>query len=173
MTIAFDFNDLLAYTDWEREQWHAWFRENGAKTLALDLGPNNTGRIQTIGELIRHIFSAEKRYCQRARQVPLDDTSTIPTDDVDALFAFGAESRRTMRDLLAEFRDWHSPREMTIGPNSRVFNSRKMVLQAVTHEIRHWAQIATILRQAGYKPGPRDLLFSPLFESNAPTSALT
>ncbi|HEY6219402.1 MAG TPA: DinB family protein [Gemmatimonadaceae bacterium] len=172
MTIAFDFNDLLAYTDWEREQWYAWFREQGADVLARDLGPNTTGRIQTIGELIRHIFSAEKRYCERARKETLSDTSTIPADDVEALFAFGNESRRCMRELLAGFDDWHTPREMVIGPNTRLFNSRKMILQAVTHEIRHWAQIATILRQAGYKVGPRDLLFSPLFESTAATPAL-
>ena len=62
MAIAFTFEDLLAYSDWERDEWHRWFRENGPGALAVDLGPNNAGRIQNVGELVRHIFSAEKRY---------------------------------------------------------------------------------------------------------------
>jgi uncharacterized damage-inducible protein DinB len=39
-----------------------------------------------------------------------------------------------------------------------------MVLQAVTHEIRHWAQVATLLRMSGRKPGSRDFLSSPVFD---------
>ena len=174
MTIIFGFDDLLSYTDWERAQWHAWFREQGPKALAVDLGANNTGRMKNVGELVRHIFSAEKRYVERALQVPLSDTSAIPADDVEALFDFGAMSRRSMRELLMTFpvSEWNAPREMAFGSNKWMVNSRKMILQAVTHEIRHWAQIATFLRQAGYSVGMRDLIASPLFPTEEGVSAL-
>jgi uncharacterized damage-inducible protein DinB len=33
-----------------------------------------------------------------------------------------------------------------------------MIVQAVTHELRHWAQVATFLRQAGYQPGVHDFI---------------
>ena len=171
MAIAFTLEDLLAYSDWERDEWHRWFRENGPDALSVDLGPNNNGRIRNVGELVRHIFSAEKRYVERCLQLPLTDTSAIAADDVEALFAFGMESRRALRELLASFPDaeWETPREMSFGTHSRMVTSRKMILQAVTHELRHWAHVAAFVRQAGYKPGFHDLIASPLFD--APVSA--
>jgi uncharacterized damage-inducible protein DinB len=167
MALAFTIDDLLAYSDWERSQWHEWFRDQGPGALAVDLGPNYRGRMRTVGELVRHIFSAEKRYVERCLQVPLTDTSAIAADDVEALFAFGAGSRRALRELLASFPDseWDAPREMSFGTHSRAVSSRKMILQAVTHELRHWAQVATFLRQAGHTPGFHDLIASPLFDA--------
>lgn len=160
MGFAFGIEDLLAYLEWDRSQWHAWFREQGRPALAVELGANNTGRIRNVGELVRHIFSAEKRYVQRSLQVPLMDTSAIPADDVEKLFAFGVESRRALRELLASFPDteWDAPREMSFDGHTRIVTSRKMIVQAVTHELRHWAQVATLLRQAGYKPGVHDFI---------------
>ena len=165
MPFAFGLEDLLAYSDWDRGQWHSWFRQNGA-ALGVDLGANNTGRIRNIGELVRHIFSAEKRYVERCLQVPLTDTAAVPADDVEALFAFGVDSRAALRDLLRSFDDanWDAPREMSFGTHTRIVTSRKMILQAITHELRHWAQVAAFLRQAGYKPGAHDLIAAPLFD---------
>jgi uncharacterized damage-inducible protein DinB len=167
MAIAFTLEDLLAYSDWEREEWRRWFRENGPDALSVDLGPNNSGRIRNVGELVRHIFSAERRYVERCLQLPLTDMSSIAADDVEALFAFGIESRRALRDLLASFPDseWEAPREMSFGTHSRMVTARKMILQAVTHELRHWAHVAAFVRQAGYKPGFHDLIASPLFDA--------
>ena len=160
MSFAFGIEDLLAYLDRDRSEWHEWFRKQGRVALAVELGAHNTGRIRTVGELVRHIFSAEKRYVQRSLQVPLMDTSAIPADDVEALFAFGIESRRALRELLVSFPDteWDAPREMSFDGHTRTVTSRKMVLQAITHELRHWAQVATFLRQAGYDPGVHDLI---------------
>lgn len=169
MPIAFTIEDLLAYSDWERAQWHEWFREQGPRTLAVDLGAHNAGRVRTIGELVRHIFSAEKRYVERCLQIALTDPSTISADDVDALFAFGIESRRALRELLASFPDaeWETPREMSFGTHGWTVTPRKMILQAITHELRHWAHVAAFLRQAGYEPGFHDLIASPLFDTSA------
>lgn len=160
MAFALGIEDLLRYLDRDRAQWHEWFRGQGPAALAVDLGANNTGRIRTVGELVRHIFSAERRYVQRCLQVPLTDTSVIPADDVEALFAVGAASRRALRELLASFpeSEWDAPREMSFDGHTRTVTSRRMILQAVTHELRHWAQVATFLRQAGYAPGVHDLI---------------
>ena len=172
MPIAFTLEDLLAYSDWERAQWHGWFREQGPGALAIDLGAHNEGRIRNIGELVRHIFSAELRYVERCLQVPLTDPSTISAEDVKTLFAFGAESRRALRELLTSFPDseWEAAREMSFGAHSWTVTPRKMIVQAITHELRHWAQVAVFLRQAGYKPGFHDLIASPLFDAPAAVS---
>ena len=160
MPFPFTLDDLLAYTDRDRAQWYAWFREHGPRALAVDLGANNTGRIKNVGELVRHIFSAEQRYVQRCLQVPLMDTSVIPADHVEALFEFGGQSRRALRELLASFPDaeWDAPRVMSFGDQTWDVTSRQMIVQAVTHELRHWAQVATFLRQAGYQPGSHDFI---------------
>ncbi len=166
MAFKFELAHLLDYTDWERAQWSAWFREHGPAALAVDLGPNSDGPVKTIGELVRHIFSAEKRYVDRIQGAPLTDAGAVPADDVGALFAFGQQGRESLRTLLATFptERWDVPQQVQIGKHSRSVTPRKLIAQAVTHEIRHWAQVATFLRMSGRKPGPRDFLVSPVFD---------
>jgi uncharacterized damage-inducible protein DinB len=167
-----DLSPLLEYSDWERSQWHAWFREQGPVALAVGLGPNGDGRIGTIGELVRHIFSAEQRYVDRIQGTPLTDTVAAPADDIEALFGFGRRTRESLRALLAALptSQWDVPQEIKIGTRSRSVTPRKMVWQAVTHEIRHWAQVATFLRMSGRNPGPHDLLVSPVFDKADPAA---
>jgi uncharacterized damage-inducible protein DinB len=166
MAFTFELAHLLDYTDWERSQWRAWFLEHGPGALAVDLGPNGDGRINTIGELVRHIFSAEQRYVDRIQGAPLTDTAIVPPDDVEALFQFGRQSRASLRAVLTAFptERWDVPQQIQMGKHTRSVTPRKMIAQAVTHEIRHWAQVATLLRMSGRKPGPRDLLASPVFD---------
>ena len=167
MSFPFSLDDLLGYSDWDRAQWRACFLQLGPGALALSLGPNTDGRFATVGELVRHIFSAETRYVERVRMAPLTDTSVIPAGDVEALFEFGQASRRALRDLLVTFPDagWGDPREMQVGKYTITVTARAMIVQTVTHELRHWAQIATLLRQAGYASGMHDYLLSPLSSS--------
>jgi uncharacterized damage-inducible protein DinB len=173
MPLTFEFRHLLEYTDWDRAQWEAWFRGQGPAALAVGLGPNGDGRITNVGELVRHIFSAEQRYTERIRGVPLTDTSTVPPHDVEALFEFGRQSRRALRALVADLppERWDEAKEMQIGRFKVAVSPRTMIVQAVTHEIRHWAQIAAFLRMDGRKPGTHDFLVSPVFAPDSATGA--
>lgn len=166
MTVTSQVEYLLDYTDWDRAQWETWFREQGPGALAVGLGPNAEGRIANIGELVRHIFSAELRYSERIKELTVSDTSGVSSNDVDALFAFGRESRQKMRKVLRDFPadGWDRPREIQFGPNKRTVTPKTLLLQSVTHEIRHWAQIATLLRIEGRKSGMHDFLVSGVFE---------
>jgi len=58
-------NHLLDYTEWQRKKWHDSLRKHGEQVLRISAGPNGDGRFEVIGDLIRHIFSAEKRYVER------------------------------------------------------------------------------------------------------------
>jgi uncharacterized damage-inducible protein DinB len=164
MTFPFSLDDLLAYSDWDRARWRDWFLEKGPGALSVGLGPNADGRFNTIGELIRHIFSAEKRYVERVLKVPLSDTSVVPAGDVEALFHLGQESRRALRELLATTpnTEWDTPREMQVGKQVLNVTARAMIIQTITHEVRHWAQIATLLRLAGHATGSHDYIASHL-----------
>ncbi|MGC2197204.1 MAG: hypothetical protein WA628_21180 [Terriglobales bacterium] len=66
MSIHISLDDLLDYTAWQREKWFEQLRKDGGNTLRISAGPNGDGRFQAIGELVRHIFSAEKTLCRAA-----------------------------------------------------------------------------------------------------------
>src|SRR5689334_19162001 len=100
MTLHLGFDDLLAYTDWDRENWHAFFRQNGDAALAVSAGPHGDGRMTTIGDVVKHIFGAEIRYVDRLSDRPLTDWAAMPSDNTEALFELGAKSRASLRHLL-------------------------------------------------------------------------
>jgi uncharacterized damage-inducible protein DinB len=95
---------------------------------------------------------------------PLTDPATIPADNVDALFAFGRQSRADLREFIATFpaQDWDVTQEFTILDNLVRVTLRKIVIHVVLHETRHWAQIATLLRLHGLKVEFHDFLGSPV-----------
>ena len=168
MSFAAAIEYLLEYTEWDRTGWSAYFRAQGPEVFAADLGPNSDGRIKNIGELVRHIFAAEKRYVERIRGLPLTDSADVPADDADALFELGRQSRESLRALVRELPEdaLNTPQEIQLTSMRRVVTPKTMIVQAVTHEIRHWAQIATLLRIKGRKTGPHDFLVSGIFERN-------
>jgi uncharacterized damage-inducible protein DinB len=88
------FNDLIEYTDWERQKWYDWFRQHGDQVLKISVGSHGDGRFKMMGDLVRHIFSAEKRYVERLSDRPLTDTASIPNDNLEALFEFAQSSRK-------------------------------------------------------------------------------
>lgn len=168
MTFESQVEYLLEYTEWDRGQWERYFREQGPEAFAVGVGANTDGRIANVGELVRHIFSAEQRYVERIQQLTLSDTSTVPANDVDALFDFGRRSRENLLQLLRDFPAelWAKPQEIQIGPSKRTVLPMTMVVQSLTHEIRHWAQLAMLLRMEGRKTGIHDFLVSGIFERN-------
>ena len=165
-SLASQISYLLDYTEWDRAQWEAWFRSESGGILGIDLGANADGRIANVGELVRHIFSAEQRYVDRIQELPITDTSVVPADDVDRLFDFGRQTRQRLRSLVDSFpaERWELPREVQIASHTRVVTPKTMLVQSVTHEIRHWAQLATLLRLAGRRTGAHDFLLSGVFE---------
>ena len=155
--------DLVDYTDWERGQWLVWLRQQKDSALQTSLGPHAAVRFTDVGDMIRHIFSAEKRYIERLTGRPITDTSSIPKQDVEALFSFGRESRAGLKDYIKTLpeAEWDMPIGMQIIKWSISASPRKIVMHVLIHEMRHWAQIATTLRLNGLKPDLHDFLFSP------------
>jgi uncharacterized damage-inducible protein DinB len=162
--LQLSFEELLAYTDWQRAQWHTILQQHGAAVLATSAGPHGDGRFEAVGDLIRHIFSAETRYVERLEGRALSDTATLPTDDLDRLFDFGRESRQKLRHFIDTFpaEQWDVPQEFSLLNSRLTATPRKILLHVVTHEIRHWAQVATLLRLSGVTGEMQDLVFSPV-----------
>jgi len=132
--------------------------------LRISAGPNGDGRFEVVGDLIRHIFSAEKRYVERLSGWALTDTASIPNDKIEALFEFGQQSRKGLKELLETFpaAQWDVPRELKILNFLVNATPRKIVTHVVMHEIRHWAQIGTLLRLNGFAGDFQDFPGSPV-----------
>jgi uncharacterized damage-inducible protein DinB len=157
-------SDLMAYTDWERDLWHGWLQQHGDGVLAITAGPHGDGRFQTIGDLVRHIFSAEKRYVERLSNRPITDTSAVPNNNVEALFDFGRQSRDDLRQFMKTFppENWDVPQDLSLMNKVLRLTPRKIMVHVLLHETRHWAQIGTLFRLNGLTGEFHDFLFSPV-----------
>jgi uncharacterized damage-inducible protein DinB len=162
--LSLSIDDLLEYTDWQRAAWFAFFRENPSR-LSLSGGPHGDGRFATIGDLAKHVLSAELRYVQRLNNVALSDFTAFDSTDLTFLETLSADSRRSLRQLLEDFpeQQWESPREFIILNRRVVTTPKKIVFHVLMHEVRHWAQIGTLCRVSGHAPQFQDFLASPVW----------
>lgn len=152
--------DLLEYTDWQRLTWREWLNEH-PHALAATCG----GRFEAVGDVVRHIFAAEKRYVDHLSGRPLTNPSGISSSDVDALFAFGRQSRAELRAFLETYPvgRWDEQQEMPfLNGSVLVASPRKIIVHVLMHEIRHWAQAATLCRLNELGLEPQDFIFSPV-----------
>ena len=63
--LTLSLNELLAYTEEEREKWRVWLLAH-PEALAIRMQPD--GRFATVGALVDHIFLVEERHLARLRQ---------------------------------------------------------------------------------------------------------
>jgi uncharacterized damage-inducible protein DinB len=162
-------NELLAYTDEERAKWEDWFATHGNDPLKfatpMDVHP-------TVSALILHCFWAELFYALWVRGEMLTEermkkeNEALATDDAFKIFAFGHSARAAMREFTnaATEGDWERTHEFE-GRGIRIEGpARKLIAHILIHEIRHWAQVAVVVRQHDLvPPGEHDLLFSQSF----------
>jgi uncharacterized damage-inducible protein DinB len=164
MPFQLSLNDLMEYTEWERAKWHDWMRRHGDSVLGISAGPHGDGRFESVGDLVRHIFAAEKRYIDRLSGRPLTDTASISRDNIEALFQFSRQSRKDLKEFVETFpaEKWDVPEDYKVLDYFLRATPRKIVVHILMHEIRHWAQIATVLRLNGLTDEFHDFLASPV-----------
>lgn len=158
---ALSFRDLLAYTGQETARWEEWLRAQDAAVLDVSLGD---AKWKTVGDLIFHVFVVERRYTERLHDEPATAYEAIPRGTLDEIFAIHRESRPRLERWVATApaEEWERVLTFqTITAGTMSASKRKIVAHALVHGIRHWAQIAMALRQAG-RPTPwmHDLLAS-------------
>jgi uncharacterized damage-inducible protein DinB len=164
--MQIDGNVLIGYTDWERQKWHDWLAQHSealkSEALKTSMGPH--GDNQTVGDVVKHIFSAEKRYIERLSDQPLTDTTSIPNGNLEALFELGQQSRQGLKDFIESFPvlSWDIPKDFEFVGWSLRATPKKIIIHFLTHEICHWAQIASLFRLNGFKSDFHDFIFSPV-----------
>jgi uncharacterized damage-inducible protein DinB len=159
LTLTYD--ELLRYTNGERDKWRGWFAEHPA---AIDAPLQTGGRFPTAGKLIDHIFLVERRHLQRLSGDPLSQDTGLTGNNAPPLFDYGASVRRELEQTIADLDDdvADQPRPVQVASGGEyMLTPRKLLFHVLLHEIRHWAQIALAVRLAGFEPpGQHDLFYS-------------
>jgi uncharacterized damage-inducible protein DinB len=139
------FDEFLAYSDEESQRWKQFFSRHPA---ALDLPLDIAG---TVRELVLHIFAVELFFANAVLGTTTVDPDELPTTTPDEIFAVNEKASGMFREFFAHAKpeDWMELVELArVGSKA---SKRKLVAQALTHSMRHWAQISTFLRQHGLK----------------------
>jgi uncharacterized damage-inducible protein DinB len=128
------------------------------------VGPHADSRFQSVGDLVKHIFSAETRYVERLSDKPLTETASISNDNLEFLFEFGQHGRKALAEFVGSFpvEQWDVLKEFDFFGGVLKATPKKIILHVLMHEVRHWAQIATLFRLNGLKGEFHDFLFSPV-----------
>jgi uncharacterized damage-inducible protein DinB len=158
MYLSFD--ELLRYTQEEREKWRSWLLMNSA-AIAVTVQPG--GRYPTVGRLIDHIFPAERRVLQRLAGERPSESTGLTGNNAPPLFDYGASVRRELEHYVQSLDDEAADQARTFEILDRQWSltPRKFLFHVLLHETRHWAQIALAVRLAGFEPpGQHDLLHS-------------
>lgn len=158
---ALTFRELLDYTREETGRWREWLSAQPDAVLATPIGE---GSRATVRDLVVHVFAVEMRYAQRLLGEPVTPYEALRTDTLDDVFGIAEEARGKLVRYLEGATDDGLRRVLTfetLTAGTQTASARKIVAHALLHGARHWAQIATTLRQAGHpQPWPHDLLFS-------------
>jgi uncharacterized damage-inducible protein DinB len=160
MSTPFELNDLLAYCEEESHNWRRWFAEN-AETLTVPL--DNVTLANEALELVLHIVAVDLRYSERLLEQPITQYKQMPKEPA-RLFAIHHRAFGNLRTFLgsAKPEDWNVSLEFpTRAMGTLTGTRRKIFAHTLLHSVRHWAQLATMLRQAGYKQDwQHDFLFT-------------
>lgn len=137
--------ELMIWNERTSQAWRSFLAEHPeALTLTCDIAGTKVS-----GELFQHIVAAELRYAERLAELPVSDYSAVPYDSAEALYAVHDRASAILRGLLAdETIDWDGKIDFmtrTLGP---MRSTRRAVLfHSQLHGIRHYAQLATLMRQ--------------------------
>jgi len=154
--------ELLA---WSQESASFWKSHLDANPALLEL-PCSIGGASNVQEFVRHIWTVDLRWAQRLAALPVIGRDEAPAGPLDALYDLHLQAMEIFRGLLAGVAEkWEQPYilEMDwVPPEFRSVSRRKVAAHTFLHSQRHWAQLATLARSAGFPSNFRgDPLFSP------------
>lgn len=157
---ALRYETLLELTSTEHHRWHDWFVEHPAAWSV----PFGTGRTATIGGLVLHVFAVELRYARRLLDQEVSPWEDFRQTSIEDVFELGDNARAQLIQFLTTATEDELGRSLTfktLTTGAVTASKHKIASNVFLHDIRHWAQIATVLRQHGFADQwPHDLLLS-------------
>ena len=146
---ALTYETLLELTSTEHHRWRDWFVER-PKAWAV---PFATGRMATIGGVVTHIFVVELRYAQRLLDQEVTQWEQFRQTSIDDVFELGDRARGQLVQFLTSAPESELDRVLTfqtLTAGTVTASKHKIASNVFLHGIRHWGQVATVLRQQGF-----------------------
>ena len=146
---ALTYQVFLEVTSTEHHRWRDWFVEH-PKAWAV---PFATGRMATIGGVVLHIFGVELRYAQRLLDQEVTSWEEFRQTAIDEVFDLGDNARGQLVHFLTTAPEKELDRVLTfqtLTAGTISASKYKIASNIFLHDIRHWGQIATVLRQNGF-----------------------
>jgi uncharacterized damage-inducible protein DinB len=149
--------DLIAWNEKTAKGW----RQLLTSHPELLTQPCDVAGTKTIAELLQHIVAAQLRYAERLAGLPISDYANIPFDSVESIYATHDRATEILQQLLTSDIDWSEPIDFVTRSMGTLHSDRRTILfHALLHGVRHYAQLASLVRQCGVKPDwPMDYLF--------------
>jgi uncharacterized damage-inducible protein DinB len=162
MSVGVTMEELLAWNEQASDFWKAHLEANPA---LLEL-PCGIGGAADVQQFVRHIWGVELRWAQRLAGLPVITIKEMIAGPLEALFEVHLKAVEIFRGLLsASDQSWEETFTLNfdwLPPEAQTVTRRKVLAHALFHSQRHWAQLATLVRAAGFPSGFKgDLLFSP------------
>jgi uncharacterized damage-inducible protein DinB len=152
VTPAITLEELLAWNCQVSDFWKAHLDANPA-LLQLACGIGGNADVQAF---VRHIWGAELVWSQIINGLPVTDYDVWPTGPLDTLFDLHLSAVRNFRAILDNPNtSWdecsvHYPWRRPDAPKP---TPRKALAHILLHSQRHWAQLSTLVRSAGFPSG--------------------
>jgi len=165
MTQGISLEELLA---WNEETSAFWKSHLEANPALLQL-PCDIGGTKNVQEFVRHIWGVELRWAQRIAGQPPIPREEMPAGPLDALFEMHTRASSIEQMMLEDpAQDWAAIVTLDIPwlpQDRRKASRRKLMAHMLFHSQRHWAQLATLVRSAGFASEfYGDVLFSASLE---------
>jgi uncharacterized damage-inducible protein DinB len=149
--------EILAWNEKTAQGW----RQLLTNHPELLTQPCDIAGTKTVAELLQHIVAAQLRYAERLAGLPISDYESVQFDSVDSIYATHDRAIAIFQQLVISDINWDEPLEFTTRSRGSLRSNRKTILfHALLHGIRHYAQLATLVRHCGVQPDqPMDYLF--------------
>ncbi len=161
MSVGVSMEELLG---WSEEASSFWKAHLDANPALLEL-PCGIGGAATVNDFVRHIWGVELRWAHRLAGEPELPRDAVPAGPLNAIYDTHKQAVRIFRKMLDNpTENWEGTYTLSVAwlpPEKQKMSRRKVLAHTLLHSQRHWAQLATLLRTAGFPSESRgDLLFS-------------
>lgn len=146
-----DGEDLQA---WLEQTTDGWRKLVAAHPEALAL-PCDVQGVRSVGELLHHIAAVELLFAERISGLPETPYNSAAFDTAESIFTTHDRAMSLLRELNPSHPEfWDEERVIKTRKGGTLSVSRRdMFIHLHMHAIRHYAQLATLVRQNGILPG--------------------
>jgi uncharacterized damage-inducible protein DinB len=158
---SISFEELLRFDEEQSKRWREFFSRK-PHLLKVDMSPS-----ERVSDFLLHIFASEYRSAQRLLGETMTPNTEFKRASVEELFAIADSARAKLREYLAKAPS--NIDEVQIYPSLTLgevkASPKKLLMHAVLHSVRHWAQLTRALRENGTRiDWSGDVIFSKVIE---------